>query len=80
MSLEVKKKEGETGSSLLFRFSKRIRQSGVLTEVRKRQFRRRASNRRQRRVSAVYREGERVKRARLKKLGLLTATFPKKRF
>ena len=34
--IEVKKKEGESSSGLLFRFSKKVRQSGVLKEVRKR--------------------------------------------
>ncbi len=69
--IESKKKEGESSSNLLFRFSKRIRQSGVLTEVRKRRFKSRKVNKRARRLSAIYRTKKREEVARLKKLGLL---------
>ena len=69
--LEVRRKEGETPASLMFRFGKRVKQSGVLTEVRKRRFRGRAVNRRKRRLSAQYRSAKRVETARQKKLGLL---------
>jgi ribosomal protein S21 len=68
--IEVRKKEGESPNSLLFRFSKKVRQSGVLTEVRKRRFRDRSVNRRKRRLSAIYRTAKRREIARLKKLGL----------
>ena len=69
--IESKKKEGESSSNLLFRVSKRIRQSGVLTEVRKRRFKSRKVNKRARRLSAIYRTKKREEVARLKKLGLL---------
>ena len=55
----------------MFRFGKRVKQSGVLTEVRKRRFRGRAVNRRKRRLSAQYRSAKRVETTRQKKLGLL---------
>lgn len=71
MAIEVKKKEGEAASSLFFRFSKKVRQSGVLAEARKRRFTARGGNRRKRRISAVYRAGKRREITRLKKLGLL---------
>lgn len=71
MAIEVKKKEGETASSLLFRFSKKVRQSGILAEARKRRFSTRDMNRRKRRNSAVFRSAKRAELARLKKLGLL---------
>lgn len=68
--MEVKRKEGENPSALLYRFSKKIQQSGVLREAKKRRFRHRAVNRRKRRASALYRE-ERVKEIKkAKKLGV----------
>ncbi len=56
---------------LLYRFSKKVRQSGVLAETRKRRFKGRAVNRRNRRLSAVFRTEKRAERERLKKLGLV---------
>lgn len=71
MAIEVKKKEGETTGSLFFRFSKKVRQSGILAEARKRRFAARNENRRKRRNSAVYRAAKQAEMVRLKKLGLL---------
>jgi ribosomal protein S21 len=71
MSIEVRRKEGESAGSLLFRFSKRVRQSGILVEARKRRFSDRGVNRAKRRNSAVFRAAKRAEMARLKKLGLL---------
>lgn len=67
--IEIKKKEGESSSSTLFRFTKRVRQSGVLAELRRRRFKSRTENRRKRRISAIYRTKKRTEMARLKKLG-----------
>lgn len=69
--IEVKKKEGESSSGLLFRFSKKVRQSGVMKEVRKRRFRARPVNRRKRRLGAQHRTAKKAETARQKKLGLL---------
>lgn len=68
--LEIRKKERETPASLLFRFTRRVRQSGVLLEARKRRFTDRIDNRNKRRRSAIYRATKRTEHARLKKLGL----------
>lgn len=68
--IEVKKKEGESSNSLIFRFTKKVRQSGVVTETRKRRFRDRAVNRRSRRLSAIFRGKKKAEVSRLKKLGL----------
>ncbi len=68
--IEIKKKEGETPASMLFRFSKRVKQSGVLIEARKRRFHGRSLNRRKRRLKAQYRAVKRAETVRLKKLGL----------
>jgi len=69
--IEVRKKEGESAQSLLYRFTKRVRQSGVLVETRKRRFTNRPANKRSRRVSAIIRSNKKKEMGRLKKLGLL---------
>lgn len=68
--IEVKRKEGESPNSMLFRFTKKVRQSGVMAETRKRRFTSRPKNRRARRLSAVFRTQKKAEVARLKKLGL----------
>lgn len=68
--IEVKKKEGESSQSLLFRFTKRVRQSGVLTEARGRRFRDRNVNKRKIRLSAQYRAEKKAEMLRKKRLGL----------
>lgn len=67
--MEVRKKEGEAAASLMFRFTKRVRQSGVLREVKKRRFKDRDLNKTKRRASAVYRGAKKEEVLRLKKLG-----------
>ena len=67
--VEVRKEEGETFGSLLYRFNKKIQQSGVLKEAKKRRFYKRSENRNQRRVSAVRRVGKRQEMEKAKKLG-----------
>ncbi len=70
MAITVKRKEGETIGSFLYRFNKRIRQSGIVREVRRRRFKEKEPNKRKRRSQALYRtrKEEEIKRAR--KLGL----------
>lgn len=68
--IEVKKKEGEAAGSLIFRFTKKIRRSGVLLEAKKRRFHKRPVSRIKRRNSAHYREQKKEEVIRLKKLGL----------
>lgn len=53
--ISVFKREGENSNSLVFRFGKRIKQSGILKEVRSRRFRKRQMNRRKRLAGALYR-------------------------
>ncbi len=50
----TKKRDGENVNSVLFRFGKRIKQSGVLKEAKFRRFRKRDQNRRARKLSALY--------------------------
>lgn len=68
--IEVRKKEGESSASVTFRFSKRVRQSGVMAELRKRRFHDRTVNRRKRKLSAIYRSKKRGEMSKLKKLGV----------
>ncbi|MCS6789027.1 MAG: 30S ribosomal protein S21 [Patescibacteria group bacterium] len=71
MAIEVRKKEGETVQSLIYRFTKKIKQSGVLTEVRKRQFKARNQSKLKKRSSAIYRSLKQEEFNRKRKLGLL---------
>lgn len=71
MATEIKKKEGESINTFLYRFNKKIQQSGVLKEAKKRRFHRRLTNRRQRRLSAVYRAQKQKEIEKLKKYGLV---------
>lgn len=69
--VEVRRKDGEPSGSFLFRFSKKVRHSGVLIEARRRRFKTRPQNRRKRQISAAYRSSKRKEVERKKKLGLL---------
>ncbi len=71
MPLEVRKKEGESGSALLYNFTRRMKRSGILKEVRTRRFHTRAVSKIKRKSSAIHREEKRVEVERQKKLGLL---------
>lgn len=69
--LEVRKKEGESPASLIARFTKKVKQSGVLKETRKRRFKTRAPNRNKRRGLALKREKKREEMEHLRKMGKL---------
>lgn len=56
---------------MLYTFTRRVRRSGVLKEVRSRKFRDRVKSRVKRRLSAIHRETKRIKVERDKKLGLI---------
>lgn len=71
MGIEVTKKDKESSSALFFRFSKRIKRSGVLKEAKKRRFKGRAVSKRQRKLSALHRSAKKSEMGRLRKLGLL---------
>lgn len=57
--------------ALVYRFTKKVQQSGVLKEARRRRFHRRQPNRAKRLVSALHRETKRREIEKQKKLGLL---------
>lgn len=70
MAIEVRKRDGDSPNAILFNFTKRIKRSGVMKEVRKRKFYARTTSRIKRRSSAIHRETKRKDVERLKKLGL----------
>ena len=67
--IEVKRKEGESPSALLARFSRRMKRSGVLKEANKRRFHDRPANKRKKRLSALHRNAKRVQYQKMRKLG-----------
>jgi len=67
--MEVRKKEGEAVNSLIFRFIKKVQQSGILRETKKRRFHTRPVNRLKRKLSALHREEKKREREIAKKLG-----------
>lgn len=69
--IEVKKKQGESASTLLFNFTKRIKRSGVLREARKRRFHSRRVSRVKRKLSALHRKDKKQKMERARKLGII---------
>jgi ribosomal protein S21 len=70
-SIEVKKKQGESASALLYNFTRKIKRSGVLKEARKRRFHNRPTSRLKRRRSAIHRDNKRKDMERARKLGLI---------
>ena len=71
MPIEVKRKEGESAGTLIYRFTKRVQQSGVLREAKRRRFTHRPANKLKRKRSALHRETKRKELERAKKLGVL---------
>lgn len=71
MAIEVRKRDGDSPNAILFNFTKRIKRSGVLREVRKRKYYARPESRIKRRTSAIHREGKHQDVERQKKLGLI---------
>jgi hypothetical protein len=71
MSIEIRKKEGESAASLIFRFTKKIQQSGILLESKRRRFTRRSPNKGARRHSALYKLKKKTEFEKARKEGLL---------
>lgn len=69
MAIEVRKKEGENINALIYRFNKRIKQSGILKEAKKRRFRSRNINRPKKLKAALYRVKKEQELKRLRKIG-----------
>lgn len=67
--MEIRKRKNESVGTFLYRFNKRVQQSGVLKEVRKRRFAARTENKRKRRISAIYRVKKNQEIKKLRKIG-----------
>jgi ribosomal protein S21 len=71
MAIEVRKKGDESGSSLLYNFTRKVKRSGIIKEIRKRKYHTRVISRVKRRSSAIHREEKKADIERQKKLGLI---------
>jgi len=67
--VEVRKREKENISSLLRRFSERLKKSRVLVEAREAQFMKKQPNRRLRRRAAIVKEELKRQKTYLRKIG-----------
>ncbi|MDD5710871.1 MAG: 30S ribosomal protein S21 [Candidatus Colwellbacteria bacterium] len=70
-NIHLVKKEGESTSSLVYRFGKKVMRSGVLREAKKNRYNDRKINRGKRRVSALHREEKRKEVEKAKRMGTL---------
>lgn len=68
MGLEIKKQSQEASQALIRRFTKGIRESGILLRARKQQFRTKPKSRQAKKRTALRREELRKEYERLKKL------------
>ncbi len=68
--MELKRREGETASAFLYRFTKKVKHSGILREVKKRQHKKRPISKRERKLSAIHRETKKKEIERARKLGI----------
>lgn len=71
MALQVKRKEGESASAFLYRFTKKMQQSGIIKEAKKRRTDKRNINKNKRREAAIYRDNKKKEVIKAKKLGLM---------
>lgn len=69
MSLEVRKKIGENSQGLIRRFTKKVKQSGVLMRARKNRFFKRDKSKQMQQRAALRREELKKEYENLKKLG-----------
>jgi len=69
MALEIKKEERESSQNLVRRFSKRVKQSGILLRARKARFRQRPKSRQMKKKSALRREELKKEYETIEKMG-----------
>ncbi|MDD5696761.1 MAG: 30S ribosomal protein S21 [Candidatus Pacebacteria bacterium] len=67
--MKIQKQQKETSQSLVYRFTKAVQKSGVLTEARKRRFRDRIKSENLQKRAALIKAEKRKKFEKLKKLG-----------
>ena len=70
--LSVRKREGESPTSLMYRFNKRVKQSGLIKEVRKRRFTDRRVSKFKVKLKALHREAAKKEYQYKKKMGIDT--------
>lgn len=68
--LSVRKREGESPTSLMYRFNKRVKQSGLVKEVRKRRFTDRKVSKLKIKIKALHREASKKEYQHKKKMGI----------
>jgi len=71
MVLEVKKKERETAQSLIRRFTRALKESGILIRARKTRFKKREKSEQMKKRAALRREEMREEYDKLRKMGEL---------
>ena len=71
MGIEVKKQERETSQALIYRFSRSVKQSGLLFRARKTRFRQHKKSRQMKKRAALRREELKKEYEKLRKLGKL---------
>jgi ribosomal protein S21 len=76
MALEIRKQEKENSQSLIRRFSKSVKLSGILLEARKRRFTERGKSRQMKKRSALRREQLKMEYKKLEKLGKISSFKP----
>jgi len=69
MALEIKKQERETSQALIYRFSRSVKQSGLLLRARKTRFRQHQKSRQMKKKAALRREELKKEYEKLRKLG-----------
>lgn len=69
MPVEVQKKDNESTTVLIRRFSHKLQQSGNLAQARKHQYKKRPKSELSKKKEALWREKKQKNIARLKKLG-----------
>ncbi len=79
MALEITKKERESSQNLIRRFSKRVKQSGLLMRARKRKYKQRPKSHQLKNRAALRREEKRKEYETMKKMGTLKKSFRRRR-
>lgn len=69
MALGIKKEERETSQNLVRRFSKRVKQSGILMRARKNRFKQREKSKNMKKESALRREEKKKEYENMIKMG-----------
>lgn len=69
MSVKVKKRKGENFNSMLYRFNRKIKRSGILREVKSRMYYQKPLNKNQQKKSALYREKKKKEVEKARKYG-----------